>query len=244
VFPWRLRVDYSPAERTLVSAPYDGRFVLGLLCFLVWVALIAWAWRRGRRVEAFGLSWIGIALLPVANLFFPVGVLVAERTLYLPSVGLALAAGSSVQRLPMRPLAWTAGVVFAAGAVRAALRVPVWSGPQAVAMSVLRDSPRSYVVPMLEARSALAQHRSEEALAAVRRATGITAGAPRVLVLGADAAFMLGQTRVADSLLTRLDAICRRCPFYYEQEAQVALSRGDTSVAREFLLRARTTAVE
>ncbi|HEY6174438.1 MAG TPA: hypothetical protein VIX73_08350, partial [Kofleriaceae bacterium] len=94
VFPAVLRVDYSPNERTLVTSPLDGRFLAGLLCFLVWAGLLWLAWRRGRRVEAFGLGWIAIAFLPVANLFFPTGVLVAERTLYLPSVGLALAAGA------------------------------------------------------------------------------------------------------------------------------------------------------
>src|SRR5436190_17731029 len=92
VFPLRLRVDYSPAERTLVTSPLDGRFLLGLLCVAVWAGLLVLAWRRGRKLEAFGLGWIGLALLPVANLLYPAGVLVAERTLYRPSGGLALGA--------------------------------------------------------------------------------------------------------------------------------------------------------
>src|SRR5207244_2073473 len=52
LFPLRLRVDYSPAERTLVTTPLDPRFALGLLCFAVWAALLWLAWRRGRRIEA------------------------------------------------------------------------------------------------------------------------------------------------------------------------------------------------
>src|SRR5207249_525495 len=87
LFPLHLRVDYSPDERTLVPSALDARLALGLACFAVWAALITLAWRRGRRLEAYGLGWIGIALLPVANLVFPVGVLVAERTLYLPFDG-------------------------------------------------------------------------------------------------------------------------------------------------------------
>src|SRR6266568_3592874 len=89
VFPLTLRVDYSPGERTLVPTPLDSRFTLGLLCVAAWSALLWLTWRRGRRVEAFGLGWIAIALFPVSNLVVPVGVLLAERTLYLPSAGLA-----------------------------------------------------------------------------------------------------------------------------------------------------------
>jgi len=54
---------------------------IGLACLALWAALLVMAWRRRRRVEAFGLGWIAIAFLPVANLLFSTGVLVAERTL-------------------------------------------------------------------------------------------------------------------------------------------------------------------
>jgi hypothetical protein len=100
VFPLTLRVDYSPAERTIVTSVLDGRFLLGLAAVALWATVLVLAWRRGRRVEAFGLGWIAIAFLPVANLLFPVGILLAERTLYLPSVGLALAAGAALPRFP------------------------------------------------------------------------------------------------------------------------------------------------
>ena len=106
VFPLTLRVDYSPAERTLVTSILDPRFALGLLCLLIWGVLLVLAWRRGRRMEAFGLGWIAVALLPVANLVFPVGVLIAERTLYMPSAGLALAVGAWLKDLAPARLRW------------------------------------------------------------------------------------------------------------------------------------------
>lgn len=37
-----------------------------------------------------GLSWTVITFLPAANIFFPVGFVVAERVLYLPSMGFCL----------------------------------------------------------------------------------------------------------------------------------------------------------
>jgi protein O-mannosyl-transferase len=239
VLPVTLRVDYSPGERTLVTTPLDARFLLGALCFMAWAALLVWSWRRDRRLEAYGLCWIAIALLPVANLLFPVGVLVAERTLYLPSVGLALIAGAWLRRLPPRRLAIAATAVFLIGGARTALRVPVWANSDSVLRSVSRDSPRSYVAPTWMAAAALAQRQPERALQAVRTAASITDGAPKMLLLGADAAFALGRPQLADSFLAQIDRLCSSCPFYYEFEARAALSRGDTAVADSFLVRVR-----
>ena len=83
IAPLTLRADYSPAERTIVASLLDGRLLLGVACLALWAALLVLAWRRQRRVEAFGLGWIAIAFFPVANLLFRPGVLMAERTLYL-----------------------------------------------------------------------------------------------------------------------------------------------------------------
>ena len=238
VFPLKLRADYSPAERTLVTTSLDGRVLLGLGCLLAWVALVVWAWRRGRRVEAFGLLWIVIALMPVSNLLFPSGVLVAERTLYLPSVGFALAVAVWVKEVPIRRWWAVAALVVLLGGVRTALRVPVWASQQSVLASVIKDSPRSYVVPLSQAETYLAAHEPEQALESIRAMVGITDHAPKALVWGADVAFHLGRPQLADSLLTRLDRICRRCAFYHEFEARAAWSRGDSTVADSFLVRA------
>jgi hypothetical protein len=239
VFPLKLRVDYSPGERNLVTTVLDPRFAIGAVCLLLWASLAVLAWRRGRRTETIGLCWSLIALLPVANLLFPAGVLVAERALYLPSAGLAIALGAWLKDLPNRQVLAVVALLFLVGGGRAALRVPVWTSSETVLRSVREDSPRSYVVPMWTASAYLAQHQPEKALEDVRVATAITTNAPKLLVLGADAAFVLGREPVADFLLARLDALCGPCPFYYEYEARAALARGDTAVADSFRVRAR-----
>src|SRR6266446_4012861 len=93
----------------------DGRFVIGLACLVLWAALLVLAWRRQRRLEAYGLGWIAIAFLPVSNLVFSTGVLLAERTMYLPSVGLALAAGMALARVPPERLRVVLVVIVLAG---------------------------------------------------------------------------------------------------------------------------------
>ena len=239
VFPLVLRVDYSPAERTLVPSFFDGRFVAGVLCFVVWAGLLALAWRRGRRVEAFGLGWIAIAFLPVANLFFPTGVLVAERTLYLPSVGLALAVGAWLRQIPSRWYWSTLGCVAVLGAVRTILRVPVWKNSRTVALSVLDDSPNSFSGPARMIGIYLAEHQPAKALDAFRQSTAIFDRVPPVFLQGADAAFAVGQPQLADSLLARMEQLCYRCLYYYQYEAGTALARGDTAVAESILVRLR-----
>ncbi|HEX4573864.1 MAG TPA: hypothetical protein VH158_01940 [Gemmatimonadales bacterium] len=237
VFPATLRVDYSPNERTLVPSPLDGRFLVGLACGAAWVGLLVLAWRRGRRVEAYGLGWIGIALLPVANLLFPVGILIAERTLYLPSVGLALAAGAALARLPPGRLRPIVAILVAAGAIRTALRVPVWRNSTSVVLSELQDSPRSFDGPWRMVGLYLAAHQPEKALAAYRVATAIYDKMPWLYMSGADAALMLGRSALADSMLARLNALCTGCDYYYRYEAAIAGSRGDTAVADSLLAR-------
>jgi protein O-mannosyl-transferase len=228
VFPLMLRVDYSPAERTVVTTPVDPRFVAGLLCALVWAGLLVLAWRRGRKLEAFGLGWIGIAFLPVANLLYPAGFYVAERTLYLPSVGFVLVAAAWLARLPPpRRLGPVVAVLVLSGGVRTALRVPVWRSDATVTLSVLDDSPRSYVGPKRMTALYLDHHQPPQALAAARTAARLYDRDAGIFVTGAVAAFAAGDARAADSLLAGLERLCRGgCAAYYRREAAVARAHG------------------
>jgi protein O-mannosyl-transferase len=252
VFPLHLRVDYSPAERTLVTTPWDGRFAVGVLCLALWAGLLWLSWRRGRKLEAFGLGCIGLALLPVANLLYPAGVLVAERTLYLPSVGLALAAGAALGEgggagagagpLERRRLSWAVGVgvLLLAGGVRTAQRVPVWRDDRQVVRSELLDSPRSYAGPAHMVVLFLNAHQPALALEEFRRSISIyDRTLPWVYLTGAEAAITARLPLTADSLLGRLERLCTDCAHYYRYEAAAALARGNTAAADTFAAHAR-----
>jgi hypothetical protein len=238
IAPVTLRVDYSPAERTIVQSMLDGRFALGLACVALWAALLLVAWRKGRRVEAFGLGWIAIAFLPVANLLFSTGVLIAERTLYLPSVGLALALGATLASLSTERLRLIVGVLVLAGALRSALRVPVWRDDVSVTTSILEDSPRSYRGHARAAAIYQSHRRPEQALAELRTAMRTFDRDPTLFIAAADAAFTLGRPALADSMLARAEQLCFRCPGSYRTQALAARSRGDNAVADSLLARA------
>jgi len=231
VFPLALRADYSPLERTAVTSVLDPRALLGLLIVAGWGLLLALAWRRGRKVEAFGLGWIAIAYAPVANLLFPIGVLIAERTLYLPSVGLALAVGASLRTLPRRAWVAATALVFVAGGVRTALRVPVWRDSGSATLALLEDAPLSFQGWTYLGWEYLEARKPARALAAFKRAGTLYRGDLRVFLGAADAAYTLGQPRVADSLLALADRACYRCADVYPYQAAAARQRGDTASA-------------
>jgi len=233
--PLHLQADYSPQERIAVTSPLAPGFLLGLLCLCGWAALTILAWRRGRRVEAYGLGWIGIAYLPVSNLVVPHGVLVAERLLYLPSVGLALAAAAALDRLPRRAWAIALFVIVAAGAVRSAVRVPVWRDNRAAALAMIADAPLSYRSWDYLGWEYLWTGHDQRALASFRRARSIYPGDARIHLAAAHMAYTLGRTALADSLLARTDSVCPRCPTAYRNQASAAQLRGDTAAARYLL---------
>ena len=68
----------------------DPRNVLTLVTFVT-LTLLAWqAIKVHKRCLTFALCLMVFPFLPASNLFFPVGFVVAERVLYLPSMGFCL----------------------------------------------------------------------------------------------------------------------------------------------------------
>jgi hypothetical protein len=215
----------------------DGRFALGLLCLAVWAGLLVLAWRKGRKIEAFGLGWIAIAYLPISNLLFSTGVLLAERTLYLPSVGLALAAGAALARLPESRLRLIIPILVLVGGIRSGVRVPVWHDDFAVTQSILEDSPESYRGPARMAMIYQSHRQPARALVALQEASRIYDRDPTLFIAAADAAITMGRPRLADTLLAQADQLCVHCPGYLRTQALAARSRGDSAVADSLLAR-------
>jgi hypothetical protein len=133
--------------------------------------------------------------------------------------------------LPERRVWAVALLLVVAGAARSALRTPVWRDNLAVTGSILEDSPNSYRGPARMAVIYLSHRQPERSLAAVRVANRTFDRDPAVFITGADAAFTLGQPRLADSMLARLEQLCYRCPGYYRIQAGAARARGDSATA-------------
>jgi len=201
------------------------------------LGLLVLAWRKGRKIEAFGLGWIAIAYLPISNVLFSTGVLLAERTLYLPSVGMALAAGAALARLPESRLRLIIPILVLAGGIRSGVRVPVWHDDFAVTQSILEDSPESYRGPARMAMIYQSHRQPARALVALQEAARIYDRDPTLFIAAADAAITMGRPRLADTLLAQADQLCVNCPGYLRTQALAARSRGDSAVADSLLAR-------
>lgn len=159
LLPAHLSADYSPGELTVSTGLTAGH----LLGALVWATLGYVAWRTRRTVPgiAIGLVWCVITVSPVANIVVPMELLIAERTLYLPSFGVAFALASAAVAAPWSPRvrAIVVGLVALVGATRSIARIPVWHDDERHYQALKRDAPRSYRTLWLEGKDEFAAGR-------------------------------------------------------------------------------------
>jgi hypothetical protein len=173
-WPQHLRADYSPQE-FVVSTGLNAPERLGLGLLIILVALTGMA--RRHRLVCFSVGWIALALLPVSNVLIPTGVLIAERTLFLPSVGFMLLLGAlsvlALERWPSRRVqvaaAAATAVLLALGVWRSAARHPVWASRTTLAESLATDSPGSWWSQWFVAQELFKQGRVAESRSAFEK---------------------------------------------------------------------------
>jgi hypothetical protein len=171
VWPAHLQGDYSPAVIQQANGWGAAQTVGAAL--LVAAGTLTWVCRRRAPLVTFGLLWCAVALLPVANVLLPTGIVISERSLFLPSVGLLLAMGGladaalSARPVLARGLAVAAGVLVILGVGRSAVRHRDWKDHFTFWESAVRDAPQS--------------HKAHYAYGQLLRARGDEAGALRSL---------------------------------------------------------------
>ncbi len=150
VFPRALSADYAPAVLVPAMSVNMG-VVLGAVV-IGGAGWVAWATRHRAPAISLGVLWFALVVLPVSNLLVPTGILLAERTLYLPSVGAALAVAglvALVAELATRRQRWVLGTVgVLAGLalfVRTVERNPSWFDSYTVFNTLAMEHPESYL---------------------------------------------------------------------------------------------------
>jgi hypothetical protein len=99
LFPLNLSADYSPA----VIEPVSHVTALVIAGGILLLAVLVLARRTPVSFAGLAGAWFALTILPISNLLFPIGVVVAERLLYLPSVALAIAVAYAWQRSALHP---------------------------------------------------------------------------------------------------------------------------------------------
>lgn len=169
IWPRTLLADYGPhvidPARTVTPLVAAGAIIVGIL-----LGGGLYALARGRGRTALALLWVPVVGLPVTNFLVPIGVVVAERTLYLPSLALSLGgAGAAALLLRLPDRARRAGAVaFALAITLLALRtvthVPVWSSNATLFAAMVNERPDSFRAHWNIARTVRAEGHVELAL--------------------------------------------------------------------------------
>jgi protein O-mannosyl-transferase len=147
-FPKDLSNDYSPA----VILPVEDLSPMAALGGLLLTITIVLALLTPKHPHAgFPAAWFMITILTVSNLFFPIGVVLAERTLYTPSVAVAAVAAFAWQYLlgqwatVRKPIAYGAvALVVGLMSWRTIDRNPDWKNTLAILNVMVKEHPESY----------------------------------------------------------------------------------------------------
>jgi hypothetical protein len=169
----------------------------------------------------FGIAWAAVTLAPTIN-FVPL----AERTLYLPSVGAMIAIGGAVELLaPHLRMAWsralvmaTCALLLAAGAARSTSRTTVWHDTERLLRTTVAEFPDSYRGHLMLGGWAFEHQRLQEGERELQRAFNL-------FPYDASAPFWLAEQY-------RKVGMCRQAITYYSAAQAIHAAVGNVGYAQ------------
>jgi hypothetical protein len=152
LWPATLSSDYSPGL-IIPATSWGLDQTLGLTILLL-VIVLAWRLRTTTPVASFGIAWCAAGLFPVHNVLVPTGIALAERTLFLPSIGAMIAVGAVLERAPKlfaarpvlgrRLLVAGCAIIVVLGMSRSISRHQVWQNNFQLWGQTVIDNPDGY----------------------------------------------------------------------------------------------------
>ena len=240
-WPASLAADYSPG-RISIATGFEPSMIPGTMV-IVALVLIAVQVRRTVPAVTFAVAWAAITLAIPSNLILVTGFVLAERTLFLPSVGVLVGAAVVIDSIvragtesspSVRRIAGALVVgVLALGIARSSTRNVVWKDNPTLFAQTVEDSPTSSRAHMM-----LAVHYSdrgqmrealEETALAVKLGSPVD---PSLLAFAADMLQTAHQCQQANPLYLRSLEILPDQP-QVRLNAAICLARaGDLESAR------------
>lgn len=243
-FPLDLSADYSPNVIPISFGWHATNLVgVGLALTILLGTLLAWRRSpvgedvRTPRLVALGVLWFVIAISPVSNTLFITGVLLAERTLYLPSVGLAAAtAWAAFMAWRHRPRVTTVVVVAFVlfGTARTWTRNPTWRNTQTVFYTLMGDYPHSGRSQWLLGDSHIQGGRPADAMRAYRAAVQLLDSPYGLITHVARILMELDRFDSADRLLDRAIRDAPGLAPAYRMRAGLRAEMGDAPGAERY----------
>jgi tetratricopeptide (TPR) repeat protein len=235
-WPSHLQGEYGPPGLPVDTTIGFGH-LFGLGIVVAGIGAGMWA-RRSSPAVTFGLLWAVIALAPVSNVFFATGVVLAERTLFLPSCGFTLAIGAGLGMMmtrsaPVSRIALaTIILITIAGAVRSMSRARTWSTQERYFRDLTIDAPLTYRAWMMKGIYDLGEHRYTTAEQALARALELY---PRDPMIFENYGQVLRVTSRYDMAITVLAKGVTIYPYRTTMRSRLiesAVAVGDTNLAR------------
>jgi tetratricopeptide (TPR) repeat protein len=191
-FPLELSSEYGPAVIP-ISYGWNSANITGALLVFGTLLLALFTWGRGilgtsrasSRAIAWGIVWFVITIAPTSNVVFLSGILLSERTLYLPSVGFVAAAAWALLRLwEVRPrlVPFIVAVALIGSFARTWTRTPTWKNNVEVFHAMTSDHPEAGRSQWVMGDSYFTLGQVKEGLRAYRVAIGILGGHYNLLV--------------------------------------------------------------
>lgn len=159
-WPVHLSADYGPA---FVPVRADLGWIHAA-AVLIWFGILAAAWHLRHRIPAvaLGAAFFLVTISIASSILVPLEIRLAERLLFLPSVGWALAVGGlavAAGRWSHRSRVTTGivvGVVVLAFSARTLDRIPVWQDNDTFFAQMESDAPGTFRISWVKAERALA----------------------------------------------------------------------------------------
>ena len=242
ITPWHYGLAEGPVilrYLRLAIVPYGFTVDPDIRVPAVWLGLLAWLARGGRRCALPGGSgrgrerWFlaGLILLIPSSSIFPAADLAADRRMYLPMLGFAAAAGLLLDRVKPRALAPAAAIALTLVSV---VRTEVWMSDETLWREAVERAPDK-VRPKIQLARALPAAKALELLSQARDL------APHDPLVAAE----LGKTLLAEGqprgriagVWARTGARSAGCAQLQQPGSGAGRARPDRSRARRFRAR-------
>jgi hypothetical protein len=232
-------IDVAPPLAEAI-APDPWLSALGAL--VVASALVALVLHlRNPRPSLLAVWIVAATLLPTANLLFPSGVVLSGRTLYAPSIGVALLTATTAAFVTsltptVRRVAGATAVCWALVSTWWSVReAVVWRDADTIGSTMLARQPSSYRSHVYVAEVARLRGDDRGALAHYRVALDLFPRDAHQLYSAASTALATGDTVPATEWLERAIALTPNHWMARTRAVKLALARGDSVHARTLL---------
>ncbi len=166
VWPASLSADYS-SPRIDIATSFQAAMLPAIAVVAAVIAIAVYV-RKDRPDTTFAFAWTGVTLLIPSNLIVVTGFVLAERALFLPSVGVSMLLGVAITAAgryaspSMRRLvvAGTASLLIA-GIARSSFRNPVWKDNESLFRQTVEDVPYSWKSHLMLGELLVAQGKGE-----------------------------------------------------------------------------------